>query len=139
MQSQKGDETVHREYDFTIITRGDLSEADHQKTLAGYEALMAKDGGQILRKEEWGNKKLNYPIKRAYRGFYANYDFVGTTENLHEMERLMRIDDNVLRYLAVRVDTKNKTGKIDVEARKQEIAKAEAAAREAEAKKQQQR
>lgn len=130
---------MHREYDFTIITRGDLSDADHAKTLAGYEELMVKDGGQILRKEDWGNKKLNYPIKKTYRGFYANYDFVGTTENLHEMERLMRIDENVLRYMAVRVDTKNKTGLIDVEARKQEIAKVEAEAREAEAKRQQQR
>ena len=130
---------MHREYDFTIITRGDLSEADHAKTLTGYEELMTKDGGEILRKDEWGNKKLSYPIKRAYRGYYANYDFVGTPENLHEMERLMRIDDNVLRYLAVRLDKRNTTGTIDVDKRKDEIAKAEAAAKEAEAKKQQQR
>jgi len=126
---------VHREYEMTIITRGDLSEADNLGALSNYENLMTKDGGQILRKEEWGNKRLNYPIKRCYRGYYANYDFVGTTENIAEMERLMRIDDNVLRYLAIRIDTKNRTGAVDVEKRLAQIAKAEADAAEAEANK----
>ena len=93
-----------REYDFTIITKGDLPEAEAFKVLEGYEALMTKDGGQILKKDVWGNKKLVYPINKSFRGNYVNYDFVGTPANLAEMERLMRIDDNVLRHLVVKLE-----------------------------------
>ncbi len=117
-----------REYDFTIITKGDLPESEALKVLEGYEALMTKDGGQILKKDVWGNKKLVYPINKCFRGNYVNYDFVGTPANLAEMERLMRIDDNVLRHLVVKLESGD--GGIDVEARKAELAKQEREARE---------
>ncbi len=120
-----------REYDFTIITSGNLPEGENAKALAGYEALMAKDGGEILKREDWGSKKMNYPIKKVFRGFYTNYDFVGTPDNVAEMERLIRIDDNVLRHLIVRTD--DQEGQIDISARKVELAKKEKEAREHEA------
>ena len=69
-----------------------------------------------------------FPIKKSFRGNYVNYDFVGTPENLAEMERLMRIDDNVLRHLVVRLESGD--GDIDVEARKADLAKQEREARE---------
>lgn len=122
-----------REYDFTIITKGDLSEADTLKVLEGYENLMIGAGGEILKKDVWGMRKLSYPIKKVFRGHYVNYDFVGTPENVAEMERLMRIDDSVLRHLVVRLDS-SETGTVDVEARKAELARLEKEAREAEAK-----
>lgn len=118
-----------REYDFTIITKGDQSEGDNAKVLQGYEALMTKDGGAILKKDDWGVKRLAYPINKSFRGFYANYDFVGTPENLAEMERLMRIDDHVLRHLVVRLDEGHE-GTIDIDARKAELVKQEREARE---------
>ncbi len=120
-----------REYDFTIITNGNITEGDNAKVLTGYEGLMTKDGGEILKRDDWGSKKLTYPIKKIFRGFYTNYDFVGTPENVAEMERLMRIDDNVLRHLIVRTDEAE--GQIDVSARKVELAKQEKEAREREA------
>jgi small subunit ribosomal protein S6 len=120
---------VLREFDFTIITRGDLTEGDHAKAIGGYEALMTKDGGEIIKKDEWGNRKLAFPINKSFRGIYVNYDFVGTPENVAEMERLMRIDDNVLRHLIVRIDD-SAEGIVDIEARKAELAKAERDARE---------
>ena len=122
-----------REYDFTIITKGDLSDGDHGKVVQGYEALMTKDGGEVLKKEEWGVKRLAYPIKKSFRGHYVNYDFVSSPENCAEMERLMRIDDNVLRYLLVRTDESE--GTIDVASRKDELARLDREAKEAEQKK----
>ena len=120
-----------REFVFTIITRGDLSDADNAKVLERYEELMTADGGEILKKDEWGNKRLAYPIKKAFRGHYTNYDYVGTTENLAEMQRLIRIDDKILRHLVVRLDKNNNTGEVDTEARKVAIAKAAQARKEA--------
>ena len=122
-----------REYDFTVITKGELPEGESAKVLSGYEGLMTREGGEILKRDDWGLKKLAYPIKKQFRGYYVNYDFVGSPASVAEMERLMRIDDNILRYLVVRVD-ENTDGSVDIEARKVELAKQEREAREAEAK-----
>lgn len=122
-----------REYDFTIITKGELAEGDSSTVLKGYESIMTNEGGEILKKEEWGAKRLAYPIKKSFRGYFTNYDFVGKPESLAEMERLMRIDDNVLRYMLIRIDDTD-DGITDIEARKADLAKQEREAREAELK-----
>lgn len=115
-----------REYEVTIISRSDLLEADAIKLLGKYEKLMTADGGEILKKDSWGSKKIAFPMKKHHRGVYTNYDFIGTSANLAEMERLMRIDEDILRYMSVFLDEN-----VDATTRKDEIAKAAAAAREA--------
>jgi small subunit ribosomal protein S6 len=110
----------------TIIARGDLPESESAKLLGKYEKLMTADGGEILQKSSWGTKKLAFPMKKAFRGNYVNYDFVGTSANLAEMERLMRIDDDVLRYMSVYIGQN-----VNVAKRKDQLAKIAAAAREA--------
>lgn|GEM_PF-298340 len=111
------------EYEMTVIAKGDLPESDLNNLFAKYEKYMTADGGQILRKDIWGNRKLQFGIKKQYRGHYVNYDFVGASANLTEMERLMRIDDNVLRYLSIAIG-KN----VDIDTRRAELAKEAAAA-----------
>ena len=115
-----------REYELTIIARADLPESEGSKLLAKYEKLMTAEGGEILQKNTWGVKKLAFPMKKAFRGSYVNYDFIGTPANLAEMERLMRIDDDVLRYMSVYIGQN-----VNVAKRKEQLAKIASAAREA--------
>ncbi len=107
-----------REYELTLIAKADLPEEEMSKIQGKYEALMVKDGGEILKKDLWGTRKMCHPINKQHRGCYVFYDFVGRTNHLTEMERLMRIDENVLRYMSVSLG-----GNVDVEARKVELAK----------------
>ena len=108
-----------REYEFTIITRADLPDGERTKVLDRYENLMFKESGELLKRDDWGVKKLSYPINKKHRGHYMYYDFVGAKpEGLREAERLLRIDENVLRYMLVRTNDK-----VDVAKRKVEIAK----------------
>ncbi len=107
-----------REYEFTVIAKSDLGEKDVEKFLQKYETLMKKDGGEILKKDDWGSKRLSFPIKKQFKGHYMFYDFVGENANVAEMERLMRLDENVLRYMCLR------TGEnVDTAKRKEELSK----------------
>lgn len=115
-----------REYEFTCITRGDLSDSDQEKLIGKYEKILTNDGGEVLAKTDWGVKRLSYPIKKQFRGRYYLYDFLGSPENIAEAERLMRIDEGVLRYLAIKIGDL-----VDPETRKAEIAKEQAAIRAA--------
>ena len=110
-----------REYEFTVIGSAQVSEEETKRFLERYEGILLADGGEVIKKSEWGTKKLAFPIKKQFRGRYVHYDLTARPENLAETERLMRIDDNVLRYLSVRIGEN-----VDPEARKLEIAKKEA-------------
>ncbi|MEZ4742567.1 MAG: 30S ribosomal protein S6 [Bdellovibrionota bacterium] len=114
---------VLREYEFTFITNPHLNDQDTEKLLSKYEKILLEGGGQVIKKDNWGTKKLAFGMKGHYRGVYTHLDYVGKSENLAEAERLMRIDDDVLRYLSIRLGEN-----VDVEVRKAEIAKAEAKA-----------
>lgn len=119
-----------REYEFTVIANAQIAESEVNTLIEKYEAIMLADGGEILRKNVWGSKKLAFPIKSQFRGFYVSYDLVAKPEHMKEAERLMRIDDNILRYLNVLLDKD-----VDVAARKEEliVLEAEAAKRVAQA------
>ena len=112
-----------REYELTIIINPQLSAEDTKKMLDKYEAILLGEDGEIIIKDDWGLKRLQYPIKRHFRGKYFFYDFLGNSDNLVEAERLMGLDENVMRYLIVRIGEN-----VDIDVRKAELAKAEAAA-----------
>ena len=114
-----------REYEFTLLARADLSEADRHKVFQTYEEILGREGGQILTKDDWGTKRLAYPIKKHFKGHYCFYNFATTPANLTEAERLLRIDENVLRFMVVKT-----ADEVDVEARKAELTKKAATVRE---------
>jgi small subunit ribosomal protein S6 len=105
-----------REYEFALITRGDLSDADHAGVLEKYEKLLLGDNGQVIDKDEWGSKKLQFTMSGQYRGRFTFYTMTSTPAHIAETERLMKIDDSVLRYMNIKLsDT------VDVEARKKDL------------------
>lgn len=108
-----------REYEFTLVAKADLPEQDRAKVIEGYEEILKREGGQILRKDDWGVKKLAYPMKKQFRGQYVFYNFASTPANVAEAERLIRIDDNVLRHMVVKI-----ADDVEVEKRRDELAKA---------------
>lgn len=107
-----------REYEILVITKPDLPEADISKTTERWEGIMKLNGGQILKKDNWGAKRLAYPIQKFSRGVYHVYNVSTASENVKELDRVMRIDENVLRNLSLVV-----AENCDVEKRKSELDK----------------
>ena len=106
-----------REYEFTLIARAG-SETETAKTIEKYEGLLTANGGDILKKDSWGVKRLAYPINENFKGHYVFYNVATQPANIAEVERLMRIDDEVLRFMPLKV-----ADRVDVAARKVELAK----------------
>ncbi len=106
-----------REYEFTLIAKAG-SETETAKTIEKYEGLLTADGGDILRKDSWGTKRLAYPIKENFKGHYVFYNLATQPANIAEVERLMRIDDEVLRFMPLKV-----ADRVDIVAHKAELAK----------------
>lgn len=92
-----------REYELTVIAKPQTTADELKKCMERYESLFQADGGDIVRKEDWGVRKMAHEIKKSFKAHYLHYDINTTSKNLTEAERLMCLDEEVLRYLVVRV------------------------------------
>jgi len=91
--------------------------------------IMSTGGGQLVSFEDWGRRRLAYPVKKEMYGHYLLYDFQGSPALSTELERNLKIDEKVFKYLTLILDKKFTDE--DLAAAKEKLL-AEAARREAE-------
>jgi small subunit ribosomal protein S6 len=70
--------------------------------------LIEKEGGTVIRMDDGGRRTLAYPIKKKTEGFYILFEIEGTGQEIAELERRMRVNDMIIRYITVRVDEDRK-------------------------------
>jgi len=112
-----------RRYETIAIIDPDLSDEERDGVLDRLTDLIPKEGGVLIKLDEWGTKKLAYEIKKKARGYYLCIDYCGMGNLVDEMERLFRIDDRVLKYMTVLLEKD-----ADIERIKEEMAEEESEA-----------
>ena len=91
-------------YEAAFVLTPVLSEPQMKEAVDKFEKLLAENGGTILAREEWGLKKLAYPIQGKTTGFYALLQFDVEPEMIAKLETAFRRDERVLRVLTTRLD-----------------------------------
>jgi small subunit ribosomal protein S6 len=86
------------------IARPDISATQVETLTADMTKILADNGGKVLKDEYWGLKSLAYRIKKNRKGHYSLLNIDGPPAALSEMERNMRLHEDVLRYMSIRVD-----------------------------------
>jgi small subunit ribosomal protein S6 len=93
-----------RLYDIVVLVTPDLSDEEAARVTADYRKLLAEGGAEIARDEAWGRRRLAFPILRKREAFYHHFQVRALPALVSEVERRMRLSDQVLRHLAVRAD-----------------------------------
>jgi small subunit ribosomal protein S6 len=93
-------------YELIFIVHPDRTDEEARKVADRVREVVAREGGEILKAEEWGKRKLAYEIKKQGKGSYFLVHFAGTGRVVSEVERTLRISDDVLKYLTVLLDEK---------------------------------
>ncbi len=91
-------------YEHVFISRQDLSNAQAEGLIDHFSAVLSDNGGKVVDKEYWGLKTMAYKINKNRKGHYAFVKSDAPSEAVQEMERLMRLHDDVMRVLTIRVD-----------------------------------
>jgi small subunit ribosomal protein S6 len=119
-------------YETTFITRSELSD-DALKTIQEkLKGVVAQYSGEIVLTEDWGKKKLAYPIQKETRGHYSYMVYSGKGDIVHEIERNLRLQEHVLRFLTVNLEDEFDAAKFQTQrAAIHEAAKRREAEREA--------
>ena len=91
-------------YENTIIAKQNLGKNELVKMRDGYSDLINKSNGKVLKIEEWGLLNLSKKIKIDNKGFYIHYKFEGDKKTLIEIEKKIKLDNLIIRYLIVKYD-----------------------------------
>lgn len=90
-------------YETTYIMRPDISE-DAQKTfLDKLKGIITAHQGQVVAVEDWGKRRLAYPLQKETRGYYTYILYTGNSSLVAELERNLRINEQALRFLSVKL------------------------------------
>ncbi|MEM9762240.1 MAG: 30S ribosomal protein S6 [Pseudomonadota bacterium] len=91
-------------YEHTFIARQDLSNAQAEGLIEHFGQVLADNGGTVIGTEYWGLRTLSYKINKNRKGHYGYMRTDSPSEAVHEMERLMRLHDDIMRVLTVKVE-----------------------------------
>ncbi|MGM0636114.1 MAG: 30S ribosomal protein S6 [Bacteroidota bacterium] len=91
-------------YETVFILNPVLSEDQIKETVKKYEDYLVSKGAKMVNKENWGLKKLAYPIQHKKSGFYHLFEFEVEGEVIDAYEVMFRRDERIMRYLTVKLD-----------------------------------
>ncbi len=97
---------VTRDYELGFILNPEVSEEQTQAILNRVEQIVATHGGQIVQVNKWGRRRLSYPIEHHRDGNYIFLDMILTPETVAELDRTLRVSEEVLRHLMKRRDAR---------------------------------
>ncbi|MCL6452839.1 MAG: 30S ribosomal protein S6 [Alicyclobacillus sp.] len=92
-----------RQYETMYILNPELEAEQTSELVSKYQSLVTEHGGEINQLEEMGKRRLAYEIDHHRDGYYVLMQYSAATDFTPELERQMRIDDNVLRFITVRI------------------------------------
>lgn len=90
-----------REYETIYITRPDLAEESRKKILDKATEIIGRGEGAVLEQEDWGVKRLSYRIGKCDKGHYVYLHYSQKAGLSTDLERMMRLEENVLKYMTV--------------------------------------
>jgi small subunit ribosomal protein S6 len=95
-----------RRYEMMVLITDTMEEEAAQGVFSTTKDLLAKQGATVLDEAWWGRRKLGYEIEKRDHGYYGVLDFEATGEAVDEVERLLKISDDVVRFKTVRPEAR---------------------------------
>ncbi|WP_289061577.1 30S ribosomal protein S6 [Alistipes ihumii] len=91
-------------YETVFIATPVLSDVQTKELFGKFQGVITENGGQIVSSEDWGLRKLAYPIQKKTTGFYYLIEFEGEGDLIEKLETQYRRDERVIRFLTFRMD-----------------------------------
>lgn len=93
-------------YELTYIISPVLEEDEYKGIIEKFTEFIRDNGGEIDEVDEWGIRKFEFEMNGKTSGFYVNAYFTAPGELIEKLERALRIDDQIMRYLTLKYDAK---------------------------------
>ena len=94
-------------YESVLIARQDLGASQVNDIVSNLSDVLQKEGGEVVKIDNWGLKNLAYRIKKNRKGHYVLLNITAPAKAIFEYERLMRLNEDIIRYMTIKVDEFN--------------------------------
>ena len=94
-------------YESVLIARQDLGASQVNTLVESLSEVIKREGGEVVKTDNWGLKNLAYRMKKNRKGHYVLLNIVAPAQAIFEYERLMRLNEDVIRYMTIKVDEFN--------------------------------
>ncbi|MBR1600605.1 MAG: 30S ribosomal protein S6, partial [Alphaproteobacteria bacterium] len=91
-------------YESVLIARQDLGASQVNTLVSELSEVIKKEGGEVVKVDNWGLKNLAYRIKKNRKGYYVLLNITAPSKAIFEYERLIRLNEDVIRYMTVKVN-----------------------------------
>ena len=95
-------------YEHVFICRQDISQQQVESLTENLTAILSEQGGNVEKTEYWGLRSLAYRVKKNRKGHYSLLNITADHSAISEMERQMSLNDDILRFMTIRVDEHDK-------------------------------
>ena len=92
-------------FEHVVLLKQDLSSSDLETEIKNHEDTISELNGNIISKESWGLRNLAYPIKNNKKAFYELMNIDLPNENIKKINEKLNLNENIIRYITVRVKT----------------------------------
>jgi len=93
-----------RNYEVVYVIKPDLEAEAVSEVAARFSQLITDQGGEVIKVTEWGKKRLAYEVRKYREGYYVLMEFKGSPAVAQELERVLKISEDVIRYLITRLE-----------------------------------
>lgn len=98
--------SIRRQYESTYIMNAALEDGEVETLIQRVSDFITEHGGAIQELNKWGRRRLAYPIKKKYNGYYVYMVFESAAEIVPQLERFYTLDDGIMRHLTLQLDPK---------------------------------
>ena len=91
-------------YESVVIARPELTETQIDNLINNLSVVITKDGGKVVKKEQWGLRSFAYKINKNKKGHYFMLNLDSAPTAIFEYERQMRINEDIIRFLTIKID-----------------------------------
>ena len=91
-------------YESVLIARQDLGASQVNNIVEDLSNVIKKEGGEVVRVDNWGLKNLAYRIKKNRKGHYVMLNIAAPASAIAEYERVMRVNEDIIRYMTIKVE-----------------------------------
>ena len=99
---------MNRTYELMFIVRPDMTDEDLDKLISTLQSVVPPSGGNVVKVEKMGKRRLAYAVRRFHDGIYVLLVVEGGGAVMHELERRLWVTEPVIKFLTVRVDEEHK-------------------------------
>ena len=99
---------MNRTYEVMYIVRPDMEEAELDKLIEGFEKNVTDGGGEIKSTEKMGRRRMAYTVRKFNDGFYVLMTVIAAGSLMAEIERRLRVSEQVIKFITVRMDEEQK-------------------------------